>query len=232
MTMAWHAIAREVCIAQQTMRPTKKKKSARIASVKAARVTAAKRAAKTGSPRKAADKVKATPTKGGKGVKGANAQVGVRAKARPAVEVSARRKSVVAPVKRMVKSDKKQNVSARKQPVIQRATLRTRPNGAEPVERALAGLDVDDQPLAEDTTSGKLPPFKERGGFSRFAHAANETPDPKPGQTSDKGNTHDRPGSQLERVRHLYPNGNRPNSGSARSTQAKGKRRDNMSQGG
>lgn len=47
-----------------------------------------------------------------------------------------------------------------------------------------------------------------------------------PGQTSEQGATHDRPGSQPERVRHLYPNGNRPNSGSARSAQYKGKRRD------
>lgn len=50
--------------------------------------------------------------------------------------------------------------------------------------------------------------------------------DPHPGQTSEQGATHDRPGSQPERVRHLYPNGNRPNSGSARSAQYKGKRRD------
>lgn len=46
------------------------------------------------------------------------------------------------------------------------------------------------------------------------------------GQTAEHGNTHDRLGSQPERVRHLHPNGNRPNAGSARSTQYKGKRRD------
>lgn len=49
------------------------------------------------------------------------------------------------------------------------------------------------------------------------------------GQTAEHGATHDRPGSQPERVRHLYPNGNKPNSGSGRSTQYKGKRLDNGS---
>lgn len=64
---------------------------------------------------------------------------------------------------------------------------------------------------------------------------AGANPDPNEahrGQTARAGTTHDRPGSQIERKRHLYPNGNRPNSGSARSSGAKGRRRDNMSQGG
>lgn len=52
------------------------------------------------------------------------------------------------------------------------------------------------------------------------------------GRTGTAGPSHDRPGSQPERKRHQYPNGNRPNSGSARSTAGKGRRRDNMSQGG
>lgn len=52
------------------------------------------------------------------------------------------------------------------------------------------------------------------------------------GQTAQEGAAHDRFGSQPERVKHQYPNGNRPNSGSARSGKAKGQRRDNMSQGG
>jgi hypothetical protein len=47
-----------------------------------------------------------------------------------------------------------------------------------------------------------------------------------PGQTAEHGQSNDRPGSQLERERHQQPNGNITNSGSARSTQYKGQRRD------
>ncbi|MBK9415685.1 MAG: hypothetical protein IPN62_00020 [Flavobacteriales bacterium] len=46
------------------------------------------------------------------------------------------------------------------------------------------------------------------------------------GQTATSGPSHDRPGSQPERVKHQYPNSNTPNAGSARSAQYKGKRRD------
>lgn len=71
----------------------------------------------------------------------------------------------------------------------------------------------------------EVPPHKKGMSFLRQGR-------PKPnelhrGQTAEKGSTHDRPGSQLERERHTYPNGNVPNAGSARSAQYKGKRRDN-----
>jgi len=53
-----------------------------------------------------------------------------------------------------------------------------------------------------------------------------------PGSTRRAGATRDRPGSQPERKRHQYPGSNNPNRGSARSAEAKGRRRDNMHQGG
>ncbi len=53
-----------------------------------------------------------------------------------------------------------------------------------------------------------------------------------PGSTRRAGATRGRPGSQPERKRHQYPGSNNPNRGSARSAEAKGRRRDNMHQGG
>ncbi len=77
---------------------------------------------------------------------------------------------------------------------------------------------------SETNVQPEAPPHKKGMSFLRQGR-------PKPnelhrGQTVEKGSTHDRPGSQLERERHTYPNGNVPNAGSARSAQYKGKRRD------
>ncbi|MBK8500404.1 MAG: hypothetical protein IPL52_16685 [Flavobacteriales bacterium] len=45
------------------------------------------------------------------------------------------------------------------------------------------------------------------------------------GQTAEHGSAHDRPGSQLERERHLYPGSTIPKAGSARSNKKpKGKK--------
>ena len=41
-----------------------------------------------------------------------------------------------------------------------------------------------------------------------------------PGQTAEHGHGHDRQGSQPERMKHLYPNGNVPKQGAARSNKA------------
>ena len=72
---------------------------------------------------------------------------------------------------------------------------------------------------------------KRKGGFAQQMHRIAKPNELHPGQTAENGSTHDRPGSQPERVRHLYPNGNQPNAGSARSTQYKGKHRENEPQG-
>ncbi|HEX2616977.1 MAG TPA: hypothetical protein VHL57_05495 [Flavobacteriales bacterium] len=83
------------------------------------------------------------------------------------------------------------------------------------------GDERAEQPESE--RSPEVKSFQRQGGAPVIPH---------PARASAEGATHDRPGSQPERMKHLYPNGNRPNAGSARSTQAKGKRRDNMTQGG
>lgn len=127
-----------------------------------------------------------------------------------------------AALKKVAKKKATTKRSVARKPAPARRTVRTQ---EWPV--ALPGNAVHVDVGAEQERPMQKPPA--RPSARSFLRQV-QTPKPNeqhPGQTAEHGASNDRPGSQPERVRHLYPNGNIPKSGSARSTQYKGKRRGN-----
>ncbi|MGV3636120.1 MAG: hypothetical protein ACO1NQ_00610 [Flavobacteriales bacterium] len=106
---------------------------------------------------------------------------------------------------------------------------------AERGTKALQGSRLKDELSGQRTeTTAEYPSINEEPEFKLPLHEKGKAyvphRDPRPnelhrGQTAASGASHDRPGSQPERVKHQYPNGNKPNAGSARSAQYKGQRR-------
>lgn len=143
---------------------------------------------------------------------------GASAKRKAATKRAVERKAAPKPAPRKRKPMAKR--TAKKKPalrMVRPVSTADWPEALQPVEELHADVRGG-RPEAPDATR--------RPTVRGLLHPVTRPVDPHPGQTSEEGATHDRPGSQPERVRHLYPNGNRPNSGSARSAQYKGKRRD------
>lgn len=216
------------------------KKAAKKSVKKAAKKAVTKKAA----PKKAAKK--------GAMKKSAVAKRTAMKKAAPkkaAVKKAATKK--VAPKKAVAKKADVKKVALKKTAVKRPAAKKAAPQ--RPVTKKVAKKAVrkpspaEQQRLTKDWPQPLQPELTVKQGEGPDASAELEQPTPKPhksfaqqakerqakpnelhpGQTAQSGSSHDRPGSQPERVRHQYPNANQPNAGSGRSTGYKGKRLDN-----
>lgn len=228
-------VAKKVAAKKSTARSTAKTAKKPLAKKAAAKKTStvkkkapAKRSAAT-KPKSAPPEKKKAPVKARKAVKKTP-----RTSSRSSGKSTARKSVAIkeqAPVKRAVA-----RVEAKKPTELasQKRTTSTR----NPAQRSIPAptksrlkLDLDaranhsaaDYPSVTDKPEFKLPLHDKAKTF--VPHR-----DPQPnelhrGHTATAGPSHDRPGSQPERVKHQYPNSNKPNAGSARSTQYKGKRR-------
>lgn len=219
-----------------------KKRATRSSSVEAKKTAgtraASKRSTRSSTATKAKKVAKRSPVKSGRAVvkKAAKPTISKRTGTVPVKKRTAAKKSAA----RVAVKRAKPQAKALQKPIATRHAVRKKvvrrtprvvvPN-TEHWPQALNGaVEVKLDPQAEAVDAQRRS-FRERllAEEAQVDHAPNEL---HRGRTGSNGPSNDRPGSQPERKRHQYPNGNRPNSGSARSAAGKGRRRDNMSQGG
>lgn len=201
-------------MAERTNRKTTKKAASKRTTSPAKKTAGRRTTAKKAAPRKAG--------------KGAPKQAAAK-KAASAKKTASKR--AASPVK---KTATKRAASPVKKTATKRSTRRSVPTAKEvqverPVQDSTANWPnaleaAHDQP--QTLPAQHLDP---RAALHTVQGSPNEH---HPGSTRRAGATRDRPGSQPERKRHQYPGSNNPNRGSARSAEAKGRRRDNMHQGG